>query len=176
MRATLPVLRRLTALSTAIAAASVPADGQQIPDLPAIRVESVYGLQSPSTSSTFPITRLDDGQASGDLDRVPAGTLTFAHPLPVRDVLFMLFRGTPFSVVFDPAVNGTFTGELTDLTLRQALEAVLVPAGLDFERRGRVVHVFPRRVETRLFEVSVVDAARSWRRRTGTGEARQRRS
>ena len=176
MRATLPVLRRLTALSTAIAAASVPADGQQIPDLPAIRVESVYGLQSPSTSSTFPITRLDDGQASGDLDRVPAGTLTFAHPLPVRDVLFMLFRGTPFSVVFDPAVNGTFTGELTDLTLRQALEAVLVPAGLDFERRGRVVHVFPRRVETRLFEVSVVDAGRSWRRRTGTGEARQRRS
>ena len=171
MRATLPVLRRLTALSAAIAAASVPANGQQIPDLPAIRVESVYGLQSPSTSSTFPITRLDDGQASGDLDRVPAGTLTFAHPLPVRDVLFMLFRGTPFSVVFDPAVNGTFTGELTDLTLRQALEAVLVPAGLDFERRGRVVHVFPRRVETRLFEVSVVDAGRSWRRRTGTGEA-----
>ena len=171
MRATLPVLRRLTALSTAIAAASVPADGQQIPDLPAIRVESVYGLQSPSTSPTFPITRLDDGQASGDLDRVPAGTLTFAHPLPVRDVLFMLFRGTPFSVVFDPAVTGTFTGELTDLTLRQALEAVLVPAGLDFERRGRVVHVFPRRVETRLFEVSVVDAGRNWRRRTGTGEA-----
>jgi MSHA biogenesis protein MshL len=170
MRATLPVLRRLTALSTAIAAASVPADGRQIPDLPAIRVESVYGLQSPSTTSTFPITRLDDGQASGDLDRVPAGTLTFAHPLPVRDVLFMLFRGTPFSVVFDPAVNGTFTGELTDLTLRQALEAVLVPAGLDFERRGRVVHVFPRRVETRFFEVSVVDAARSWRRRTGTAE------
>ena len=170
MRATLPVLRRLIALSTAIAAVSVPANGQQIPDLPAIRVESVYGLQSPSITSTFPITRLDDGQASGDLDRVPAGTLTFAHPLPVRDVLFMLFRGTPFSVVFDPAVNGTFTGELTDLTLRQALEAVLVPAGLDFERRGRVVHVFPRRVETRLFEVSVVDAARTWRRRTGTGE------
>jgi type II secretory pathway component GspD/PulD (secretin) len=89
----------------------------------------------------------------------------------VRDVLFMLFRGTPFSIVFDPAVNGTFTGELTDLTLRQALEAVLVPAGLDFQRRGRVVHVFPRRAETRLFEVSVVDAARSWRRRSGAAEA-----
>ena len=171
MRATLPVLRRLTAFSTAIAAASISLDGQQIPDLPAIRVESVYGLQSPSTSSSFPITRLDDGQASGDLDRVPAGTLTFAHPLPVRDVLFMLFRGTPFSIVFDPAVNGTFTGELTDLTLRQALEAVLVPAGLDFQRRGRVVHVFPRRAETRLFEISVVDAARTWRRRSGAGEA-----
>jgi type II secretory pathway component HofQ len=171
MRATLPVLRRLTAVSTAIAAAFVPLGAQQIPDLPAIRVESVYGLQSPSISSSFPITRLDDGQASGDLDRVPAGTLTFAHPLPVRDVLFMLFRGTPFSIVFDPAVNGTFAGELTDLTLRQALEAVLVPAGLDFRRRGRVVHVFPRRTETRLFEVSVVDAARAWRRRAGAGEA-----
>ena len=171
MRATIPALRRLAAVSLAVGAASVPSGAQQIPDLPAIRVESVYGLQSPSLSSSFPITRLDDGQASGDLDRVAAGTLTFAHPLPVRDVLFMLFRGTPFSIVLDPGVNGTFTGELTDLTLRQALEAVLVPAGLDFQRRGRVVHVFPRRAETRLFEVSIVDAARSWRRRGGAGEA-----
>ena len=81
MRATIPALRRLVAVSLAIAAASVSLDGQQIPDLPAIRVESVYGLQFPSTTSSFPITRLDDGQASGDLDRVPAGTLTFAHPL-----------------------------------------------------------------------------------------------
>jgi hypothetical protein len=88
MRATLPILRRLTAVSSAIAAASVPADGQQIPDLPAIRLESVYGLQPSSTTSSFPITRLDDGQASGDLDRVPAGTLTFAHPLAGRDVAF----------------------------------------------------------------------------------------
>jgi general secretion pathway protein D len=166
--ATIPARRRLAILAMAVAAVCVPADAQQIPDLPAIRVESVYGLQS--SPSSFPIARLDDGQTSGDLDRVPAGTLTFAHPLPVRDVLLMLFRGTPFSIVFDPAVGGTFAGELTDLTLRQALEAVLVPAGLDFERRGRLVFVFPRRTETRLFEVSHVDGARVWRRRTSSGE------
>ena len=154
----------------AAAAVCVQVDAQQIPDLPAIRVESVYGLQSPSSSS-FPVARLDDGQTSGDLDRVPAGTLTFAQPLPVRDVLFMLFRGTPFSIVFDPAVKGTFAGELTDLTLRQALEAVLVPAGLDYQRRGRVVMVFPRRTETRLFEVSHVDVSRAWQRRVTGAEA-----
>ena len=166
MRATIPALRRLVAVSLAIAAAPAPAGAQQIPDLPAVRVESVYGLQP--TTSSFPIARLDDGQASGDLDRVAAGTLTFAHPLPVRDVLFLMFKGTSFSVVLDPAVKGTFTGELTDLSLRQALEAVLLPAGLDFQRRGRVVTVFPRRPETRLFEVSMVDTARGWRRQTGT--------
>jgi hypothetical protein len=170
MRATIPVLRRLAAVSLAVAAVPAQAGARQIPDLPAVRVESVYGLQP--TTSSFPIARLDDGQASGDLDRVAAGTLTFAHPLPVRDVLFLMFRGTSFSVVLDPAVNGTFTGELTDLTLRQALEAVVVPAGLDFQRRGRVVNVFPRRAETRLFEVSMVDAARSWRRQaSGAGSA-----
>ena len=171
MRATLPVLRRLTARFNGDRG-GVRSGGRAANPGFAGDPGGV-GLRAPvpSTSSSFPITRLDDGQASGDLDRVPAGTLTFAHPLPVRDVLFLLFRGTPFSVVFDPAVNGTFTGELTDLTLRQALEAVLVPAGLDFERRGRVVHVFPRRAETRLFEVSVVDAARSWRRRAGGSEA-----
>jgi MSHA biogenesis protein MshL len=170
MPATIPALRRLAVCSMVAAAVCVRADAQQTPDLPAIRVESVYGLQSPS-SSALPVARLDDGQTSGDLDRVPAGTLTFAQPLPVRDVLFLLFRGTPFSIVFDPAAAGTFTGELTDLTLRQALEAVLVPAGLDYLRRGRVVTVFPRRVETRLFEVSHVNVSRTWQRRTTSGEA-----
>ena len=34
-------------------------------------------------------------------------------PLPVRDVLLLLFRGTPFSAVFDPGVPATFIGELS---------------------------------------------------------------
>lgn len=159
--------------AAALIAASAGALAQTA-DLPVVRLESVYGQQT-SSSSSFPVTRLEEPGGS-DLDRVAAGSLTFSQPLPIRDVLLLLFRGTPFSVTFDPEVGGSFAGELSDVTLRQALEAVLIPAGLDFERRGPVVRVFPRRTETRLFEVSHVDVKRVWKRRMtgaddGTGAA-----
>jgi type II secretory pathway component HofQ len=158
-------------LAAAIAVLEVaPRAAQQPADLPIVRLESVYGAQSAGTAG-FPVTRLDDGPAAGDLDGVSAGSLTFSQPLPIRDVLFLLFRGTAFSIVLDPEVSGTFAGELTDLSLREALDAVLAPAGLEYQRRGRVVRVLPRRPQTRLFEVSHVDVARAWRRRLADGVA-----
>jgi type II secretory pathway component HofQ len=162
---------RFVFLATAFAAlAAVPPAAQQPADLPVVRLESVYGAQSTGTPG-FPVTRLEDGPAAGDLDRISAGSLTLSQPMPIRDVLFLLFRGTPFSIVLDADVSGTFAGELADLSLREALDAVLAPAGLEYQRRGRVVRVLPRRPETRLFEVSHVDVARAWRRRVGDGDA-----
>ena len=142
---------------------------QQVADLPAVRLESLDGQRDAALS--LPVTRLDEGDPSADLDRVALGALTFAEPLAIRDVVSLLLRSTAFSLVFDPAVSGSFAGELTDLSLRQALEAVLSPAGLAYEQRGRVVHVFPRRVETRLFEISHLNVTRAWSRRTGAAAA-----
>jgi MSHA biogenesis protein MshL len=85
----------------------------------------------------------------------------------------MLIRGSVFSIVFDPAVAGTFIGELSDLTLRQSLEAVLVPAGMDYRLDGTVVRVFPRRPETRLFDVSHLDVRRVWQRTSGSATSAQ---
>ena len=113
----------------------------------------------------MPVIRLDDRDRAADLDMARAVSLTFAEPLPIRDVLLMLFRGTPLSVVFDPTVNGTFVGELANLSLRQALEAVLFPANLDYDIKGAVVRVFPRHPEMRLFEVNYLDVRRAWQRR-----------
>ena len=158
--------RAAVLLSAALVWLPARADARQPVDLAVVRLEAVYGTQS-TPASSYPIARLDDGEQGADLDRIRAGSLTFAQPMPVRDVLLLLFRGTPFSIVFDPAANGTFIGELSSLSLRQALEAVLASAGLDYSRQGRVVQVFPPRTETRLFEVSHLDVRRSWRRTTG---------
>ena len=133
-------------------------------EIPVVRLELDAG-QAPGLIPALPVTRLDDRAPAADVDRAPAISLSFSEPLPVRDVLLLLFRGTPFSVVFEPAASGTFAGELSDLTLRQALEAVLVPVGLSYSISGTVVRVFPRRPETRLFDVTRIDVARSWRRR-----------
>ena len=113
----------------------------------------------------LPITRLADRDRAGDLDSAQDVSLTIAAPMPVRDVLLMLLRGTPLSITFEPGAVGTFSGELSGLTLRQALEAVLVPSGLDYELKGGVVRVFPRRPATRIFEVNYLDLRRAWTRR-----------
>jgi MSHA biogenesis protein MshL len=147
-----------------VAVSIAPSMAHQVADIPVVRLEGT-GDRQPTQPRTLPVTRLDDGDRTADLDGTTAVSMTFAAPLPVGDVLLLLFRSTPFSVVFDPGISATFIGELSGLTLRQALEAVLVPAALDYELKGRVIRVFPRRPQTRLFEVSHVDVKRRWQRR-----------
>jgi MSHA biogenesis protein MshL len=104
--------------------------------------------------SEVPVTRLDDG-VRAELDAPRPVSVSIAEPLPLRDVLLLLFRGTGMSVVVRDGVTGTFAGELRDLTLRQALETVLFPGGFDYDVRGPVVRVFPRRPETRFYELNL---------------------
>ena len=62
--------------------------------------------------------------------------------MPVRDLLLLLVRGTSLSIVPDPAIAGSFIGELKNVTVRQALGLILPPLGLDYargrQRRPRV--------------------------------------
>ena len=127
----------------------------------------VSKLERPSGRVTQPplqpVTRL---ASPADLDGVRMVSLTFPRALPIRDVLLLLVRDTPFSTVVDASVDTTFAGELRDLTLRQALEAVLFPSGLDYEVRRTVIRVFPKRPKTRLFQLDFLAVRRSWQSRT----------
>lgn len=119
----------------------------------------------------LPITRLDDRLRSTNLDEAQRLTLSFAEPVPIRDVLLLLLRGTPFSLAIDPSVTGTFIGELKDVTLRQAIDAVLVPNGFAYQVDGTVVRVFPRRTETRLFDMNFLAVHRTWQRTLNAGDS-----
>jgi type II/III secretion system protein len=138
------------------------------PELPVITLDGLPGgfdvlaraPQRPAPMPSFPVVRLDE-RGREELDGVRALSMTFARPLPVRDVVMLLFRGTPFSVVLAPGMSGTFVGELREVTLRQALEAVLFPAGLDYDVDGTVLRVFPRRPETRFFSVDHLSLSRA---------------
>lgn len=159
----------LAAVGAVLAVACPPpadAGTGQWTEIPVVRLEGDYRPQpQPRTHpGALPITRLADRDRAGDLDSAQDVSLTIAAPMPVRDVLLMLLRGTPLSITFEPGAAGTFSGELSGLTLRQALEAVLVPSGLDYELKGGVVRVFPRRPATRIFEVDYLDVRRAWTR------------
>lgn len=117
----------------------------------------------------LPVTELDERLRSADLDDGRRVSLTVSRPMPLRELLMLLVNGTPFSLVTDEGIDGTFLGELKDLTMRQALEAVLFPRGLDYDVQGTLVRVFPRKASTRLFDVNYLDVRRTWRRDVGNG-------
>lgn len=146
-------------------AAQVP--GQGVPPPPG------QAQQPPEPLRPLVVTQLDERQRLADLESNRTFSLTFAEPTPIPDLLLLLVRDTRLSVVPDPDVQGTFRGELKDVTLRQALELILQPSGLDYSVQGNLIRVFRRRVETRIFDLNFVVTRRSGARAlaasSGTG-------
>jgi MSHA biogenesis protein MshL len=108
----------------------------------------------------LPLTQLDEHALAADLDN-RTFTLTFAQPVPVRELLLLLVRGTNLSIVPDPSISGTFIGELKNVTVRQALSLILPPLGLQYSVDGSFIRVFARAAETRIFDVNYAATERA---------------
>ena len=61
---------------------------------------------------SLPLTQLDERGLAADIDN-RTFSLTFAQPVPVKDLLLLLVRGTSLSVAPDPSIAGTFFGEFS---------------------------------------------------------------
>jgi type II secretory pathway component GspD/PulD (secretin) len=109
---------------------------------------------------TLPLTQLDERGPSADLDN-RTFTLTFAQPVPVRDLLLLLVRGTNLSLIPDPAITGAFIGDLKNVTVRRALDSILPSFGLDYRVDGGFIRVFARERATRIFDINYIAAERS---------------
>ena len=90
----------------------------------------------------------------------PRMSLVFEQPVAIRDVLILLVRGTTLSLVPypGPALDQKLVADLKNVTIRQALDAILEPLGLDYTSRGKVLRVFPRELDTQFFDVDYVTA------------------
>jgi len=115
----------------------------------------------------LPVSRLEDEPRAARLDAGRTFSLRISEPQPVQDLLLLLVRDTRFSIVAAPGVAGTFVGELKEVTLEQALDLVLHPLELDYSVERSFIRVFPRRMETRLFDVNYLQTARAARRALG---------
>jgi hypothetical protein len=94
-------------------------------------------------------------------------SLSFASPQPIDQVLGLLTVHTAFSVAIDPDAKGSFRGELKQLTLRQALTALLVPLGLEYDVQGTVIRVRRQQPQTRFFELDLLNVQRGLSRTAG---------
>lgn len=115
------------------------------------------------------MTRLEERPGIADLDAPHAVSLSIAQPIAVKDALLLLMRGTAFSLALGDGVQGSFAGELKDVTLRQAIEAVLRPQGLDYTLDGQLIAVHPRKPAMRLFDVSYLNVRRESQRGLRSG-------
>jgi MSHA biogenesis protein MshL len=108
----------------------------------------------------LPVTQLDARQSDPELDgqRISLG---FADPTPIRDILLLLVRDTHLSVIPHPSLDQTFIGDLKNVSLREALDLILEPLGLDYSLRGQVIRVFPRELETRFYSIDYVITQRT---------------
>jgi type II secretory pathway component GspD/PulD (secretin) len=109
---------------------------------------------------TLPLTQLEESGPAADLDN-RTFTLTFAQPVPIKDLLLLLVRGTNLSLIPDPAIAGAFIGELKNVTVRNALDSILPPLGLDYRVDAGFIRVFARERETRIFDINYIAAERS---------------
>src|SRR5512133_645999 len=127
----------------------------------ALVLTAVFAGLVPAVAQTppLPATQIDE--------RLPAAkskqtfSLSFVEPRPIRDVLLLILKDTGLSVVIDPDVTGTFTGELANVTLQQALDITLAPLALQYGLTDRVLRVSKRAPETRFFDVDHVGTRRT---------------
>jgi MSHA type pilus biogenesis protein MshL len=115
----------------------------------------------PATAlQAVPITQLDLNQPHPELDgqRISLG---FSEATPIKDILLLLVRDTRLSVIPDPSLDQTFLGDLKNVSIREALDLILEPLGLDYSARGQIIRVFPRELETRFYSIDYVITQRS---------------
>jgi MSHA type pilus biogenesis protein MshL len=155
--------RTITGGAAVMASLAVPgplAQGtpQQLPPRP---------TQALTQLPAVPVTQLEERTSSGPKEQT--FSLSFSDPIPIKDLLLLMVRDTPMSVVIDPDVEGNFTGELKNVTVRQALDAALKPIALQYTIDDNVLRVFKRTTETRIFNINYVATRRSGSRGVSGG-------
>ncbi|HEX9365997.1 MAG TPA: hypothetical protein VF921_05185 [Vicinamibacterales bacterium] len=118
----------------------------------------------------LPASQIDERDAAASLDAQRGLSLSFVEPMPIGEVMRLLVEGTPFSLAIDPDVTGTFRGDLKRLTLREALTTLLTPLGLDFEVRGTIIRVMRHRMETRQYDLNLLNVQRGMQRTAANGD------
>jgi len=90
----------------------------------------------------------------------------------LRELLAGLSKTTNLNFVFGPEVAGEVSSQLRQVTLEEALDAILTPLNLTFRRDGSFVRVAQRQMETRVFHLNYVGTTRTGSARIAAAGAR----
>src|SRR5438552_2766395 len=82
---------------------------------------------------------------------------------PAQQVFMSIVSGTRYSMIVNPAVGGTLSLNLKDVTVREALEAIREVYGYEFRVDGTRIYVESAGLQTRVFQVNYLIGLRSGR-------------
>jgi MSHA biogenesis protein MshL len=103
-----------------------------------------------------------------DMPKVPGAPVEprfdlVVNAAPARQVFMSIVSGTRYSMIVNPAVGGTLSLNLKDVTVREALEAVREVYGYEFRIDGTRIYVESAGLQTRVFQVNYLIGLRSGR-------------
>ncbi len=89
----------------------------------------------------------------------------------IKDVLMSFAKESQTNIIIDPDVEGKVTIDLKDVTLSQAMEALLTPLSLEYRIEDGFIRVSKPRPITRIFHLNYVGTHRSGSRVLSTSSA-----
>ena len=87
-------------------------------------------------------------------------TLSF-RKADIQEILTVLSRKTELNIIVDPDVKGEVTVDLKEVTLTKALDCLLTPLGLEYEREANFIRVSPVKMQTRRFTLNYLITERA---------------
>jgi len=88
----------------------------------------------------------------------------FARDSNIQDILLAFSKEDEYNIVIDPELTGKVTIDLKRVTLKEALDAILIPLGWTYRIEGKFIKIMRPQMETRLFTLNYLATRRSGKR------------